>query len=133
MFTEPIIFSFMIQNASTMSINHISLRISPNLTRNNFFLFLINPHIIYFILHRQSNLIQQFIIQIEFDNFFIPIHPPNVKFGSPFRIFLRKMDIGCGLTIPFSPPLLVRAPRSICQNMRNSFDLVIFHNIYLST
>ena len=56
-----------------------------------------------------------------------------MKFGSPFRIFLRKMDIGCGLTIPFSPPLLVRAPRSICQNMRNSFDLVIFHNIYLST
>ena len=81
----------------------------------------------------QINRIEQFVIEIEADGLFVPIHAPNVETLSPIGITFCKVSIRNAPAVPHSIPPLIATPCRISKNMWNTIDTIEFHHIDFTT
>ena len=82
---------------------------------------------------REIDGVEQFVVEIETDGLFVPIHAPDVKLFCPLYITLGEVGIRNALAVPHSIPALVTAPCGIGKDMGNTIDTIELHHIDLTT
>lgn len=77
----------------------------------------------------QVGLVKQFVVQVEPDVVFVPVHPPDVKFISPLRILLQKVAEWHRFAVPVGLPATVRTPGCVGQDVGHTLYAVVFHDV----
>ena len=81
---------------------------------------------------REIDFVQQLIIEVDANEFFVPVHAPDVELICPIGILLREMREGNHSRIPNTFPSLWRAPAGIGKNRRLTVLDIILHDVDLA-
>ena len=81
---------------------------------------------------REVNLVEQFIVEINTDESFFPVHAPDVELIGPVWILVGKMCEGDDGRVPHGLPSFIGTPAGIGENRWLTVFDIVFHHVYFT-